>query len=117
MKITQVKSYWGFYFCAALDCCFKYSYRPGKAHQSRHRPVLRSNVFCEELGRYVLIEFIGMGRAGFEKVLDLGCEDAIFPINLFNRPYRITPCLGNKVPVYVKEGWENLIAFYGRCFV
>ena len=75
---------WAFYVCHELDCGFFYN--------GQVKPVAsisQIEVFVVVLGHKVKLNLVGRGEAGYQKLLNQGMENAVFPVNLFNRPFQI----------------------------
>ena len=97
---------WAFYICHELDCGFFYN---GKT-----KPVAipQIEVFVVALGKKVKLTHVGTGEAGYQKLMEQGMENAVFPVNLFSRPFQIDVKVSSTVPPELHERWLKLIAFY-----
>lgn len=102
--MTKISSY---YLCDDLDCGFHFSdkYRP-------HHPVLELEIPVIDLNKKVKIKFVGFGEAGRNVLIDHGHEDHIFPVNLFDKPFRIDPKPSKKFRGRDHENWLKLIAYH-----
>lgn len=98
---------WSFFVCHELDC--------GLYDNGKMKPVALTSqidVFVVVLGKKVKLNPVGKGKAGYERLVDEGMENAVFPVNLFNRPYQIDVKVSRTVSPELHERWLKLIAFY-----
>lgn len=71
-----------------------------------YRPIMDMMVSVTGMTEKVRVFLVGMGEVGFNKLIDHGHEGYIFPIHLFNKPYKIEPHLEGEED----EKWQKLLA-------
>ena len=97
---------WAFYICHELDCGFFYN---GK---SKPVAIPQIEILVLALGKKVKLTHVGTGEAGHQKLMEQGMENAVFPVNLFNRPFQIDVKVSGTVTPELHEKWLKLIAYY-----
>ncbi len=95
----------GYYLCDSLDCGFYYHYKE-KSGPSINKPINRLSVPVVGLDKLVLVKLVGIGDTGLNILLDHGHEGYIFPIHLYNKPFKIDPHLEHEED----EKWQKILA-------
>lgn len=96
-----------YYSCDQLPCGFFYS-------DSALAPVLMYEVYVPLLRVKVNLRWLGYAEDGLRKLVDLGYENVIFPVNLFDKPYRIDPFISRTVDEHLLARWRMIVNRYGR---
>lgn len=102
-----------YYLCDELDCGFKYTYKERRG-PSANNPLHVVSVRVLDLNKSVQINLAGFEEKGYDKMLEMGHEDYIFPVNLFIKPYSVQVKISKSgsVTSEMHERWMRLVASY-----
>lgn len=106
-SLGQIDNRYAFYYCEELDCGLFY-----RTNTPQTRPVVEFSVMVPRLdNQKVRIALTGLGQEGLDRLLDRSGDPAIFPVDLFHRPYIIDPHLSRTVDQKLLDEWNGLIEY------